>query len=306
MSSSNSSNGPHTEPLLLIKTSKQNADKAISSLKGILEGINLDEEVNVTELKELHAWAEKHYFLINRQPFKEFMEVIGESVHASTTRDTIQDLYWLCQKYEADSYYYNAITTDLQTLQGILHGILADGVVNDAEINNLGEWLSGNNHLNNYYPYDEIRSLVLNIVSDKVITEDEKLIFKAYVNQFVELTNPDIKARLQEEIHNVPISGICTSDPVVEFHGKKFCVTGIFTRQSRKEILNKIVALGGIVSSDVSSVTNYLIVADHGNPTWAFSCYGRKVEQAINLRKQGNSIMLINEYDFCDILDDKL
>ena len=167
-----------------IVTAKARADKAINSLKGILLGINLDEEVNEKEFTELRKWSENHKELINRNPFKEFMTIINETVSNNIPeKETVEDLYWLCQKYESDNYYYNPITTDLQTLQGICHGILADGIVNEKEVYDLQKWLDQNTHLNTYYPYDEIRSLILSIVSDGVIDEEEKVILKAYLNQ---------------------------------------------------------------------------------------------------------------------------
>jgi hypothetical protein len=61
---------------LEVFTSKARADKAINSLKGILLGINLDEQVNKKEIDELKKWAENHRGLINRNPFKEFMTII--------------------------------------------------------------------------------------------------------------------------------------------------------------------------------------------------------------------------------------
>ncbi|GMA55471.1 hypothetical protein GCM10025857_68280 [Alicyclobacillus contaminans] len=48
--------------------------------------------------------------------------------------------------------------------------------------------------------------------------------------------------------------------------------------------------------------TDYLVVGDQGNPCWAFSCYGRKVEKAVKLRKQGRRILIIHEVDFWDAL----
>lgn len=34
------------------------------------------------------------------------------------------------------------------------------------------------------------------------------------------------------------------------------------------------------------------------NPCWAYACYGRKVEQAIGLRKAGSQLLLVHEADF--------
>ena len=77
------------------------------------------------------------------------MTIIEETIKNNIPRtETIEDLFWLCQKYENDNYYYNGVTTDLQTLQGICHGILADGIIDDKEIFALQEWLEQNTHLN--------------------------------------------------------------------------------------------------------------------------------------------------------------
>ncbi|RDI14429.1 BRCT domain-containing protein [Flavobacterium sp. AG291] len=292
---------------LNLYTSKARADKAISSLKGLLLGINLDGEVNETEIKELKLWANDHKELINRNPFKEFMDVIDSTIsNKIPPKETIEDLYWLCQKYENDNYYYDTVTSDLQILQGICHGILADGVINDKEIYDLQRWLHENEHLNTYYPYDEIRSLVLSVLSDKKIDEEEKIVLMAYFSQFAKIQNNEIRKKINEDTIDVNISGLCTSEPNVSFEGKTFCITGVLKRGNREHLQRDILKLGGIPTDTITKKTDYLIVGDNGNPAWAFSCYGRKVEKAINLRKEGHTITLIHEFDFSDIIDDLL
>lgn len=286
-------------------TSRARADKAINSLKGILLGINLDKEVNQEEINELKKWAENHRSLINRNPFKEFMTIIEETVSNNIpATETIEDLFWLCQKYENENYYYNAVTADLQTLQGICHGILADGIINEKEIRDLKGWLEQNIHLSTYYPYDEIRSLILSIVSDGKIEEEEVLILKAYLNQFVNIENKEIAKKIDNEIADINISGHCTSDPNIDFDGKTFCVTGVLKSGNRTELENLISDLGGIPTKSITKKTDYLIVGDNGNPAWTFACYGRKVEKALEMRKGGHQICLIHEFDFMDAIED--
>lgn len=290
---------------LQIITSKSQADKAINSLKGILLGINLDKVVNTDEIHELKNWVKKHHDLVLRNPFREFMLIIDSiSEEDLGLTETIEDLFWLCQKYEGDNYYYNAVTTDLQTLQGLCHGILADGEITDKEIFDLDKWLDDNEHLNTYYPYDEIRSLVLSIVSDGNVTEAERLVLKAYFSQFVNLANTDIQQKIKEETKEVNISGLCTSEPVVNFDGKTFCITGVLKNETKESLKQKITNLGGITTDSVTKKTDYLVVADNGNPAWAFSCYGRKVEKAVNMRKDGHVITLIHEFDLYDAIED--
>jgi len=290
---------------LKIYTAKAQADKAISTLKGILLGINLDGIVNEKEINELHEWVLSHNELIHRNPFNEFMTIIEQTIsNRIPPKETIEDLYWLCQKYENANYYYDAVTSDLQTLQGICHGILSDGIINEKEIFELNNWLEENEHLSTYYPYDEIRSLLLTIVSDQKVDDDEKNVLKAYFNQFIMLNDKDTDIQVKKETAHIRISGLCTCDPNVTFEGKTFCITGILKRGNREDLQNNIRKLGGIPIDNVNNKTDYLIVGDNGNPTWAFACYGRKVEKALTMRKEGHTIMLIHEFDFADIVDD--
>ncbi|RFZ84530.1 hypothetical protein DYU05_02620 [Mucilaginibacter terrenus] len=286
-------------------TTKSEADKAINSLKGILLGIQFDKEINEAEISELVEWCTKHKELVNRNPFKDLMDCIKQAVIEQENRvEIINDLYWLCQKYESDSYYYDAFTADMQILQGICHGILSDGVINNAEIFELDRWLENNEHLSSYYPYDELRSLVVCILSDGKVTEDERLRLTAYFNEFVSLNDKQLTKQIELDIKDIKINGICTVDPDISFDGKTFCFTGVAKNYTRSIIQKRITELGGQYHSNVLQTTDYLIVGEGGNPCWVFACYGRKVESAVNLRKQGSRISLIHEFDFWDAVQD--
>ncbi|WP_330746378.1 BRCT domain-containing protein [Chryseobacterium sp. CP-77] len=290
-------------PELQILTSKARADKAINSLKGLLLGILSDDIIDVKETDELRLWAKEHYDLINRNPFREFMLLIENTAsNKIPAKEAVEDLYWLCQKYEHDSIYYNGITSDLQLLQGIFHGILADGVLNNDEVFKLHEWLSDNEHLNSHYPYDEIRSLVLSIVADKKIEEEERAVLTAFIKQFVELKNTDIAEKVEKDTEGVSISGICAVDPEIIFENKTFCITGILSRGNRSELQEAITNKGGISVNSISKKTDYLIIGDTNNACWSYSCYGRKVEKALDLRKSGHTIILVHEFDIFDAI----
>lgn len=286
-----------------IVTTKARADKAINSLKGILLGIISDDIISVEEMKELRLWAKDHYDLVERNPFREFMLLIENTVsNEIPSKEAVEDLYWLCQKYEHNSIYYNGITSDLQLLQGIFHGILADGVLNDDEIFKLHDWLSENEHLNSYYPYDEVRSLVLSIVADKKIDEDERAILTAFIKQFVELKNNETSEKIDRDTIDINISGICAIDPDIIFDNKTFCITGILSRGNRSQLQEAIQNKGGIPVNTISKKTDYLIIGDNNNSCWTYSCYGRKVEKALDLRKSGHTIILVHEFDVFDAI----
>lgn len=51
-----------------------------------------------------------------------------------------------------------------------------------------------------------------------------------------------------------------------------------------------------------SKKVDYLVIGAEGNPCWSYACYGRKVERAVELRKEGLRIMIVHERDFHDAL----
>ena len=178
--------------------------------------------------------------------------------------------------------------------------------LSDHEIMTLKSWIDANDFLAGTYPFDEINSLLYVILEDNIITEQERETLMALFSDVIDFTssyNLSEKefARLREKYS---ISGICAVCPEISFEGKIFCFTGESYRAKRAEIAETVANLGGIARTSVSAKTDYLIVGNAGNPCWAYACYGRKIEEAVNLRKQGAGIVIVNETDFWDAVDD--
>lgn len=288
-------------------TGRQEVDKAINTLRGIVQGITSDGVVRQQEIKELFLWCNKHKYLIDKNPFKDLIITIESAISDNDlTTEEIEDIEWLLQKYESenDSAFYDLATVQLQELQGFCHGIMSDGEVKDQEVVALKKWLDQNVMLASYYPYDELCTLLNNVLEDGIVDDRERVLLKAYFNDFVNLTDSELSEKVTDETSNVPIKGICALAPDIDFDGMQFCFTGVSSSATRKEIAQKIDNLGGKYINSVSTKTNYLIVGDDGNPAWTFACYGRKVEKAINLRKKGTGIVIVHEFDFWDAVED--
>lgn len=56
--------------------------------------------------------------------------------------------------------------------------------------------------------------------------------------------------------------------------------------------------LGGMFSSSVVKDLHYLVVGNSGNPAWAYSCYGRKIERALKYQQDGCDLLIVHEHDF--------
>lgn len=283
--------------------------KAINTLRGIVAGINSDKTVGSAEMTELTHWCELQANLRDRHPFSELMPVI-ESACADgvVTEDEAKDILFLCNNFVDNSSYYNVVTSSIQFLSGLVHGLMADGDLSDAEIKTLKSWVDANDFLTGTYPFDEINSLISEILADKKITQDEREQLMAFFSNIIDFSSsynlaaPDF-AKLREKYS---ISGICASCPEITFQDKLFCFTGESYRSKRADIGVVIARLGGALRSSVTKKTNYLIVGNAGNPCWAYACYGRKIEEAVALRKEGARVTIVNETDFWDAVDDAL
>ena len=94
--------------------------------------------------------------------------------------------------------------------------------------------------------------------------------------------------------------GVCSTCPDLIFENRKFALTGTSKKFKRSKIIEIIKTLGGEYSNSVTGSCDYLIVGSSVNPSWAYACYGRKVEQALDLRKKSHNIIIAHENDFWD------
>jgi len=172
----------------------------------------------------------------------------------------------------------------MQRLQGILAGIVADGKITEEELSGLNEWLKNHTVLRTVWPYDEIDALIYEIMSDGIIDEQEHFVLVNFCNQFLlNTTNMVLDLPIGEELLR---TGVCSAMPELDFKRKLFCLTGSFENGPKNLIAEDIIKLGGKVSKGVRKDLDYLIVGGNGNDCWAFACYGRKVEKAMNYRKK--------------------
>lgn len=283
--------------------------KAINTLRGLVAGISSDGGASPAEMNELAHWCELHSHLRDRHPFSELLPVVENACSDGIiTDDEAKDILWLCSNFTDSSSYYDATTSAIQFLAGLVHGIMADGELSDKEVTALSSWMSANYFLGGTYPFDEINGMLCAILADKKVSEDERGQLMALFSDIIDFTssfnlNQLDFDRLKEKYS---ISGVCAANPVISFENKVFCFTGESCRAKRAEIAKIVNSLGGRFNGDVSKKVDYLIVGNSGNPCWAYACYGRKIEDAIGLRRSGARIVIVNENDFWAKVDECL
>ncbi|GIZ53914.1 BRCT domain-containing protein [Noviherbaspirillum aridicola] len=284
-------------------TGKARLEKSINSLLGIVEGISADARISVTEVGFLRAWVGEHLEVAGKHPFNELVPVVIRALEDGVlTEDEQQDIVWLCESLRS-TQFFDLVTADMQRLHALVGAIAADGEVTEDELRGLSAWLANHGHLKTCWPYDEIDSLVTKVLADGRIDEQEHRLIQGFFTEFVALYDDRaITSPLVSE--DALLTGLCAVCPEISFANSTFCFTGESSKYSRSELSGFVQGLGGVVVSGVSGKVNYLVIGADGNPCWAYACYGRKVEKAVELRKQGKRIVLVHEHDFHDAVVD--
>ena len=280
--------------------------KAINTLRGIVAGISCSNGVCSMETQELVHWCSIHGHLRERHPFSELLPAIEKAMEDGfIDEDEQDDILWLCNNFIDSSKYYDVVTSSVQFLNGLVHGIMADGQLSYGEIRALQLWLDTNDFLQGTYPFDELSSMIHTILQDGIITDDERNSLMAFMSNLIEFKDSYnlVESNFAELRQKYSVSGICARDPYIEVAQRNFCFTGESTRATRSELKDEIEGWGGYFKTSVSKATDYLIVGNGGNPCWAYSCYGRKIETAMELRKAGAKVQIINELDLWNTIE---
>lgn len=284
-------------------TGRSRLEKSINSLLGLVEGISVDSLINRTEVEFLNLWLAEHKELNDRHPYNELLPVVEKAIADGVlTSEEKQDILWLCERLRTTEFF-NETTADIQRLHAILGGIAADGSITEAELRGLSEWLSDHEHLTTCWPYEEVGSLITGVLSDKKIDSTEQKLLKEFFTEFTSILDSRTIVSPKLTIGG-NVVGLCAVCPEITFSDRRFCFTGTSCKYTRSEFSKLIKQLGGEVVNSVSAKLDYLIIGADGNQCWAYACYGRKVEKAVELRKSGARLLLVHENDFHDAVAD--
>jgi hypothetical protein len=268
-------------------------------LDGLLRGAKSDGEIVPLEIERVQSWLDAAHSHRHVRPFSELAAKLDDALaDGALTLDECDDLLFLTAKLTTVNPYFDAIRAGTQALMGIVTGVEADGVVKDVEIRALSDWLDEWNHLRGTWPYDECESIVVDLLAGHPDPHAREYL-AALAQQFPIGGGEDGPASAP-----LVLSGICAVDPDIEFIEKTFVFTGGSTRAERATMEAKVHDREGFTHPRVTQKTDYLVVCDEGCSVWAFACYGRKVEHAYELRREGHHVQIVAERDFWDALGD--
>lgn len=279
-------------------------EKAMHMLEGIVRGVTLDRRLNDDELVVLSDWIGENAEFRNKHPFTDVVPRIEKIVNNSVVDEEERaDILWLCQQFTTGSDHFDEVTTDLQILHGIMGGMAADSEITADELRALRQWMDDKPHLHSCWPFDEVDSIISSVLADgKVDAKEHDMILHFFADVMAFLKHKSLNRKPPTESSFV--GGICAMAPAIQFDGRSFCFTGAPKRGPKRALEKVVEDNNGTVKKNVVKGLDYLVIGADGNECWAYSAYGRKVEQAITERKSGAKLTIVHEFDFWDAVED--
>lgn len=183
-----------------------------------------------------------------------------------------------------------------ESLIGISSGLIADGELNDKEIQFLATWLAEHRELASTWPGEIIHKRVAEVLADGVITTEERNYLQATLTQLVGGSFAE-DGGVPSEPTGLPFdAGVNIRIPEASF-----CFTGQFIFGTRAACEHAVHQRGGQIAP-VGKKLAYLVVGELSSRDWKYTSFGTKIEAAIRFRTDGYPVRVVREAQWVAVL----
>ena len=185
----------------------------------------------------------------------------------------------------------------IDQLIGLAQGILADGIVNQAEAEVLQSWLRLNHCTDNPY-VSRLLDQVERVLADGVLDEDEG---RELHDALMSWTGGGGTDGEESTTASLPLD----PDPrTVRIAGNIFVFTGTGVFGTRKMMQDATIRAGGTVERSITMRTNFVVLGTYVTPAWVHQSFGRKIEKAMDYRdRKGTGVQIVHEEDWAQALE---
>lgn len=176
----------------------------------------------------------------------------------------------------------------IDELVGLARGLIADGTVNQREVEFLQKWLVANGSVSDQPIIRTLYMRVAEILADGVVDEMEKEELFDTLNRFAD---GDFELGEVLKATSLPLDSPL---PKLIFSGKTYCFTGTFNFGQRRHCEEAVTERGAYIGG-LSKKTNVLVIGVYATDSWKHSSFGNKILKACELRDNGHPIVIVSE-----------
>ena len=185
----------------------------------------------------------------------------------------------------------------IDQLIGLAQGIVADGIVSQAEAEALQNWLRAN-VVTESPLIIRLFEQVERVLEDGVLDEDESRDLHDALMTWTGAGGTD-----GEESTTAPLP-LDPAPRVVQFPGNIFVFTGTGIFGTRGMMQEATGRAGGTAAQNVTLKTNFVVLGTYVTPAWVHQSFGRKIEKAMQYRDgRGTGLRIVHEDDWARALE---
>ena len=185
----------------------------------------------------------------------------------------------------------------IDQLIGLAQGIVADGIVNQAEAEMLQDWLRANQWTENPY-VSRLLDRVERVLEDGVLDEDEG---RELHDALMSWTGGGGADGEESTTASLPLDPDPRTVLVAE---NTFVFTGTGVFGTRKMMHDATIGACGTAERNITKQTNFVVLGTYVTPAWAHQSFGRKIEKAMEYRDQlGTGLHIVHEEDWMRALE---
>lgn len=276
-----------SQPIITGFNQQRNINKAVSALRGILEGIVSDGKLNDTEILFLRLW-------LNEQSghsgdildlYEAVEDILEDGIVTKEEHKDLKQLIEDCIKYGPK---FTEESERINEFIGFISGISVDDEVNIKEFNKLIDLMNKMDDISDKFPLNVVKRNVETIVEDGIVEPEE-------LAQLCDLLKSISGTDFTNDGVAVGGSTSLFDDEIDAIENKKICLTGKFLTGTRKKVIEELVKLGASVSANVTKDTDILLIGIFSSRDWIHTSAGRKIEKAVKLRENGKNIYISSE-----------
>ncbi len=186
---------------------------------------------------------------------------------------------------------------DLSEMLGVVKGVLADGMVTQAEGALLNDWAVRHPDATEQWPVNILKDRLERIFADGKVDKTER-------RDLAELLEAIVGGKAgiiagEDATTDLPLD---RPPPQLVWTDSVFVFTGKFAFGPRATCERAVIRLKGICEGGVTKRTNYLVIGTFGSRDWVHTSFGRKIQRAVQYRDAGASLAIVAEAHWASTL----
>lgn len=178
----------------------------------------------------------------------------------------------------------------LAEMVGLIHGVIADGHVSEAEAQRLAEWTRAHPEVATRYPANLLARRLERIFMDGKVDARETERLVSMLAQLAE--NPSGLGGGAPLATDLPTT---VPAPDIVFGGQTFVFGGAMAYGPLHACEREVIERGGMCEQAVNRRTDYVVIGALAAADWAQSAFGGLINEVVAYRSRGVPIAVISE-----------